>query len=292
MISNRAVSALAVQLGGEEKTRLTKRYTENVEAYGLYLKGRFHAGKLRPPDIQTGISYLQQAIETDPSYALASVGLAEDIARCSAGEMPGTELFPKAKAAAQKAIEIDDALAEAHPFSVPSVFWDRLELEEAENQYQRALELNPNCADTHPFYAHLLSNTGPRGRTRRDKTRQRARPTFFVERRARRTISLFHAGRTEEALARLQKTLKSNRIFGFLDCVASSAYIEKGMFTGSRRRSAAGERTFTIQTTPVAFGGTLWRNLGKREEARAVLEELLSLSTASFRLALQYRADL
>ena len=75
-IAERVAGALALQLGYEERQRLTRRYTENAEAYELYLKGRYHVNKLTPPDMQTGISYFQQAIEIDPSYALAYVGLA------------------------------------------------------------------------------------------------------------------------------------------------------------------------------------------------------------------------
>ncbi len=113
-ISERMAAALKLKLTSEEQKRFTKRYTDNAEAYQLYLKGRYQVLKLTLPDVQAGISYFQQAIETDPSYALAYVGL-EDAYRSLSlvGEMPSTELL-KAKAAAQKAIEIDDTLAEAH----------------------------------------------------------------------------------------------------------------------------------------------------------------------------------
>nr|MBA3694915.1 winged helix-turn-helix domain-containing protein [Acidobacteriota bacterium] len=123
-ISNRVASALAFQLSGEEQKRLTKRYTENVEAYGLYLKGRYHAARLTPPEIYKGISYFQQAIELDPNYALAYVGLARAYQTLPpASDFPPTEFFPKAKAAAQKALEIDDRLAEAHVVLGWILFW-------------------------------------------------------------------------------------------------------------------------------------------------------------------------
>src|SRR5260370_3070401 len=114
-IATKITSNLRLKLSGAEQQQLAKRYTDNVDAYQFYLKGRYHLLKLTPPEIQTGISYFNQAIEIDPSYALAYVGLA-DAYRVPTliGEMPGTEVLPKAKAAAQKAIEIDDTLAEAH----------------------------------------------------------------------------------------------------------------------------------------------------------------------------------
>lgn len=207
VISNRVVAALALQLGGDEKMRLTKRYTDNVEAYALYLKGRFHAAKLTPPEMQTGISYFQQAIEMDPSYALASVGLAEAYrALGTAGEMPATELFPKAKAAAQKAIEIDDRLADAHAILGFIIFWSDWNWKESENQCKRALELNPNCADAHTFYAHLLSNTGHHAEALAEIKRARELDPLSSRSNALEGQFLLHAGQTEKALARLQKT--------------------------------------------------------------------------------------
>ena len=77
-ISNRVASALAFQLSGEEQKRLTRRYTENVEAYELYLKGRYHAARLTPPETNKGISYFQQAIEIDPNYCLLYTSDAAD----------------------------------------------------------------------------------------------------------------------------------------------------------------------------------------------------------------------
>ena len=92
---------------------MTKSYTANTEAYELYLRGRFHVFKMTLPEAGTGVSYFQRAIEIDPNYALAYVGLANAYRSFAlSGDMPA-EYFPKAKEAAQKAVEIDDGLAEA-----------------------------------------------------------------------------------------------------------------------------------------------------------------------------------
>ena len=121
----------------------------------LYLKGRYHVLKLTLSEIQTGISYFQQAIEIDPSYALAYVGLADAYrALPISAEMPATEFFTKAKAAAQKAIEIDDSLAEAHAQLGFIIFWYDWDWNAAENQFKRALELNTNSADT-SWFTHI-----------------------------------------------------------------------------------------------------------------------------------------
>jgi hypothetical protein len=137
-----------------------RNYTANSEAYQLYLKGRYHLAKLTPPEIQTGISYFHQAIEIGPTYALAYAGLADGYRTYALTvEMPATEFFPKAKAAAQKAIDIDDTLAEAHAELGFTIFWYDWDWNASENQLKRALELDPNSAYAHLFYAYLLSNS-------------------------------------------------------------------------------------------------------------------------------------
>src|SRR6185436_6966296 len=103
---------------------LMKDYTANTEAYQLYLKGRFHVFKLTPPEVQQGIAYLQQAIQLDPNYALAYAGLSDAYRALALGaEMLPTEFLPKSKLAAQKAIDIDDGLAEAHTALGMTMFW-------------------------------------------------------------------------------------------------------------------------------------------------------------------------
>ena len=118
-IAERVVAALALQLGHAEKQHLTRRHTDNAEVYELYLKGRFHLFRLTPPEMQTGIAYFQQAIAIDPAYAQAYVGLASALFRLPlAGELRPGEFYPRAKAAALKALEIDGSLAEGscHPW--------------------------------------------------------------------------------------------------------------------------------------------------------------------------------
>src|SRR3989442_10610119 len=133
-------SKLRVKLSSADEQRLTKGYTANTEAYELYLKGRYHIFKLKPSEARTLISYFQRAIEIDPNYALAYVGLAHAyLSLALAGEMPATEFFPKAKDAAQKAVEIDDRLAEAHAVLGFPIFWYDWNWKEAERQLKQAL---------------------------------------------------------------------------------------------------------------------------------------------------------
>jgi DNA-binding winged helix-turn-helix (wHTH) protein/TolB-like protein/Tfp pilus assembly protein PilF len=270
-ISNRVAAALALQLGGDEKMRLTKRYTENVEAYGLYLKGRFHAAKLTTQGMQTGISDFQQAIDIDPSYAIAYVGLAEAYrALATAGEMPTTELFPKAKAAAQKAIEIDDRLADAHAILGFIIYWYDWNWKESENQCQRALELNPNSADAHTFYAHLLSNTGHHAEALAEIKRARELDPLSSRINALEGQFLLHAGQTDKALTRLQKTFELDPNFWLAHLFASSTYIEKGMFPEAvaearKARELSGASTSRSRVT-------LWRNMANKRKREPCLQ--------------------
>ncbi len=160
-IAQAVAQNLRLKLTNSEKQRLGKNYTDNAEAYQLYLRGRFHVFKLTPPEVQKGIQYLHQAIEIDPSYAAAYVGLSEAYRTLAlAGELNPNEYFPKAKAASNKAIEIDDALAEAHGSLAVSMFWYDWNWAAAEEQNKRALELNPNSSITLVFYAICFPTSG------------------------------------------------------------------------------------------------------------------------------------
>lgn len=133
----------------EERKRLGKYYTEDPEAYHLYLKGRFHWNKYSEQGLRKAISYFSQAIEIDPAYALAYAGLADSYYRLSNMYAPNSEAMPKAKAAAQKALEIDETLAEAHAaLGLVNMCYD-LDWHAAERALTRAVELNPNYAMAH-----------------------------------------------------------------------------------------------------------------------------------------------
>ena len=162
-IAREVTEKLKLRLTGEEERRLVQRDTTNPEAYQLYLKGRYFWNKRTGDGLQRGIRYFQEAIEADPHYALAHVGLADSynfLGAFGIALLPPGEAMPKARAAAQKALEIDDSLAEAHA-SIAFVRlyydWDRAA---SENAFQRAIALNPNYAPAHQWYSHLLMSAG------------------------------------------------------------------------------------------------------------------------------------
>jgi eukaryotic-like serine/threonine-protein kinase len=274
---------LRARLSGADEQKLAKNYTANNEAYQLYLKGRFHLLKNTGPEIQTGISYFQQAIEIDPSYALAYAGLADAYrAMALGGEMRSTEFLPKAKAAAQKAIEIDDTLAEGHAVLGYIIYWYDWDWNAAEKQYKRALELNPNSSDTHLFYAHLLSTTGRHAEGLAEVRRARELDPLSLRINALEGEFLIHAGRTDEALARLQKTFELDPNSRLAHLFASSAYIEKGMYSEAVAEARKARELSGVSSYPTAFLGYALAKSGKPAEARGLLEELLKLSTERY----------
>jgi len=155
-ISKAIAEALRIKLVGKEKDLLLKRYTENLEAYTMYLKGRYFWNKRSKEEIKKAIEYFKKATEIDPLYALAYAGIADAYSILGFWVfLSPKETFPKAKAAAMKALEIDDMLAEAHAslaFVKVSYDWD---WEGAEREFQRAIELNPNYPTAHQWYGTL-----------------------------------------------------------------------------------------------------------------------------------------
>ena len=157
-ISLAIVDKLKVKLLGEEKRKLVKRYTDNLEAFDLYLQGRFHLHKCTKESIKKSLDCFHEAIQKDQRYALAYFGMAEaHVVPANLGLTPSRESIPRAKAAALKALELDSALAEGHAilgFISLTYDWD---WPAAEQSFKRAIELNPNCPEAHYPFASYLS---------------------------------------------------------------------------------------------------------------------------------------
>ena len=160
-ISQQAVDALALELSDEQQRQLAKRYTQDTEAYRLYVKGRFFWNKFNPEGLTKAIEYFNQAIAIDPTYALAYTGLSVSYnVQGAFGIVSPSETWTEARRAAQKAVELDDALAEAHSAlgGVKLLYeWD---WPSAGKELKRAIELNPNNAEAHELYAYYYQAIG------------------------------------------------------------------------------------------------------------------------------------
>src|SRR3989442_1150026 len=153
-IAREVTQTLRLRLSGAEQQQLARRDTANPEAYQLYLKGRFYWNKRTVESLNKSIEYFNQAIEKDPSYALAYAGLADAYVLFSTYSVSSPqEAYAKAKAAAKKALELDETLAEAHTSLAKVLFYD-WNLAESNREFQRAIELNPNYATAHQWYGN------------------------------------------------------------------------------------------------------------------------------------------
>jgi len=160
-IAKKISESLRMKLNGDEEKRLTRRFTENSEAYQLYLRGRHYWAKRTPDSMKKGFRYFQQAIEKDPGYALAYSGLADCYSQLAAhGLLPPKEGWSRAKAAAAAAVALDPDLAEAHTslaFVRAFADWDWLA---AEREFQRAIELDPAYWVAPYWYGVILTACG------------------------------------------------------------------------------------------------------------------------------------
>lgn len=158
-ISERVVQAMAVNLGGDEKQRLKRHYTENIDAYRNYLEGRYEEFTFTRAGMDKAIEYFSHAIADDPGYALAYAGLADAYTTESDWLLSPREALPKAESAARKAIAFDSNLAEAHA-SLGHVLLHEWRLAESKQEFLQALALNPGDVSTYFAYGEYLASIG------------------------------------------------------------------------------------------------------------------------------------
>ena len=160
-VSQRVAEGLALTLTGDEQRQLAKRYTENPEAYAAYVRGRYFWNTRTAEGYRKAVDDFQRAISLDPGYSLAYSGLADAYSLLgSYGEMPMRDAKEKAKAAAQKAVDLDDQVAEAHTSLGAIIAGDEWEWEKAERHFLRAIDLKPRYATAHEWYRNTSRGWG------------------------------------------------------------------------------------------------------------------------------------
>jgi serine/threonine-protein kinase len=157
-ISSVISEKLRLKLDSTQKKKLARRHTENTEAYQLYLKGRYYWNKRTAEGIKKGIEYFNQAIDSDPNYALAYAGIADSYnILASYSTIAPKDAFPRSKAAARTALELDDKLSEGYASLAFAIFGYDWNWTEAERAFKRAIELNPGYGSAHQWYALFLA---------------------------------------------------------------------------------------------------------------------------------------
>ncbi len=284
-ISRKVASALTLEFTGEEKTKLEKRYTNNVDAYQLYLRGRYHYFKLTLPEMRKGIDFFQQAIDLDPAYALAYAGMADAYRTLplAGWKVASKEALPQAKAAATRALELDPNLAEAHiALGWVGFLYDR-DWNSAESELKRAIELAPNNADAHRAYAHFFSILGRHDEAIAEGKRSRELDPNSLITNALEGQFLFYAGHDEEAIDRLRKTLEIEPNFWIAYNALGRVYIRQGRYDEAiAALIKAEDLSGGGSTVPVTQLGYALAKSGNRERAQATLAELTSLAAETF----------
>jgi serine/threonine protein kinase len=282
-ISREISEKLRIRLSGEERKQLAKRYTENTEAYQLYLKGRYYWNKRTPEDLKKGIGYFQQAIDIDPNYALAFAGLADSyIIFGNFGLLPPKEVYPKARGAAQKALEIDGNLAEAQVSMafVKALFeWD---WQGADAGFKRAIELNPNYGPAHQWYGVYLAGAGRL--TEAVAQAQRAQEVDPLSLTINSVVGwmLYFDRQYDRAIEQEKKTLEMDPNFVLSYRYRGMAYEQKGMYPEAIADLQNAVTLSGSRTTVLGPLGHAYAIAGRRSEARKVLDEVMQLRARAY----------
>ncbi len=274
-ISLAVTDALKLRLLGEEKKKVVKRHTENFKAYRAYLKGRYHWFIRSSSDIEKAIEYLKEAVAIDPEYALAYAGLADcygvlSIYRPVAPE----EVYPKAKAAAMKALELDDSLAEAH--AALSCIMDNYEWDWAgsEREIERAIALNPGYATAYQWKAEGLITRGRFDEAVEVMNRARELDPLSLFMNARVGMALYAARRYDEAKDILETTLEIDPSF------AQARYFLSLVYSMDGRYAEAIE--MIPEESYRAWVAVLHALNGDTDKAHEVMNDVLSRGTGGY----------
>lgn len=276
---SRAVSErLRLRLTGAEQTLLAKRYTDNTEAYQLYLKGRYFWNKRTEQDLDRGIHYFERAINLDPSYALAYSGLADCYAVVSYfSKQPFEETFPKAEAAAAKALILDEGLSEAHAtlglyYSSYDWNWPR-----AEREHKRALALNPNYATAHQWYGWYLMNVGRPDEGIREMERALELDPVSVAINVDVGSVLVIAHRPDDAIRRLETSLEMDQSQPEPHYLLALAYEQKGELARSIPELEKAAELAKGRPYVLALLGRGYALVGEKAKALRIISQLKAM---------------
>lgn len=278
-IANEVLSNLRLRLTGEQKALATRRYTDDPAAYQMYLQGRYHWNKGTIAGYRNAIEYFQQAIQKDPSYALAYAGMADSY--LSLGSY-WVEAITEAKSAAEQALRLDGTLAEAHVALGDIKLWLDWDWAAAGRQFEHGIALNPASAHAHNQYAMFLATQG-----RLSDALTQSRKALDLEPLSAIVNSdlgyyLLAAGQREEAITQLRKTLD-------LDSNSVSAHQRLGIALSETGRHPEGiaelQRALSLsENSPAVMGhiGAAYARQGNRAEAVRMLKELEALAAREY----------
>ncbi len=273
-IAQTASEKLRLRLSGAQEQQLTKRETVNPQAYELVLKGNFYLNKGGTENQKKASEYYQQAIAVDPNYALAYAELSSSYNRLAVNSLVDPkEFLPKAKAAARKALELDENLPNAH-LMLAILYKNAWDWAAAEAEYKRALELSPNLGRAHSNYSIYLSLIGRHDEAIAEVKRARELDPLSLLINANVGNRLTTARRYDEAIEVLQKTLELDPNYDFAYVQLGYAYAGKGMYreaiTAYQNGMRFGDKTSSTQI----YLGASYAQAGERGKAQEILKQL------------------
>jgi DNA-binding winged helix-turn-helix (wHTH) protein/TolB-like protein/Flp pilus assembly protein TadD len=281
--AERVSQALALRLSGEETRMLAKTLTVNPEAYQLYLRGRYFWNKRTEEGLKKGREYFERATEKDPGYALAWAGLADSYNLLNTYSLSAPkDSFPKAKAAAQKALAFDDTLAEAHTsLALAIMVYDR-DAAGAEREYKRAIELNPNYPTAHQWYAEYLTAQGRFDEAAAEIRRARELDPLSLITNSVEGFVSYYARRYDQAAAQLQKILELDSDFWPARFILGGTYAAQGSHRLAIAELEKAQQLSGNNSSVVAELAWAYAAAGRKEDARRLLQELSQKAKTSY----------
>jgi TolB-like protein/Tfp pilus assembly protein PilF len=268
---------LRAKLSGADERKVTRSFTTNPEAYQLYLQGRYYWNKRSEADIRKSIDFFQKAIDKDPTFALAYAGLADAYTTLpSYTNDTGLDSYPRARAAALKALELDESLAEPHA-TLGTVFLEHeWNFSDSEKEFKRAIELNPNYATAHHWYSEYLLAMGRKDEALAEiKRAQELDPLSLI---INGIVGVVHSvrGEYDQAVAQLKKTIEMDPNFARAHLFLAEVYRDHGKFEEAIDEQ---EKHLTLLGLPREKAGTMaeelrteYRKSGEKAYYRKLLE--------------------
>ncbi len=282
-IAQKIVEALKIKMLGEQETQVVKRYTENHEAYDLYMQGVYLLSRRGKKNLEKAVEFFQGATKKDANYALAYAQIAETYATIGDTEyLPPREAFPKAREAVERALEIDSSSAEAHTALAEVKYlydWDR---ESAEKEFKRAISLNPNYAIAHKEYGEYLVSSGRFDEAQRVLNKAKELDPLSLP-----ILSIIawaqdYSGRYDQAIEQCKRVLEMDPNFElaqtYLHRALLNKYLAKGMYKEALEECQ--------KSNDHILTGIVYAKMGKTDEAQNILMDLISQSEQSPELTL------
>jgi serine/threonine-protein kinase len=286
-LSEEISSQLQPHLTGEERKLLSKRRPESNEAFQLYLKGRYFSTKFNDEEAaRKGIGYFKESIERDPTYALAYAGLASAYFSLSNLFMPPREAMPRVREAAERALALDDSLAQAHTCMALALVWYDWDFAKGEKEFRRAITLNANDADAHQAYGDFLAAMGRFDEALTEKRHAEQLDPLSVTASWDVGRTLFYAGRYEDAIEQAKHTLDLDPTFPYVYYLQAQIEFRKNNLPQAMALMQKSMQLGGHTQLLITQWGMMNARAGNRDEALRAMAELRARPTYTLPLFL------